>query len=136
MLYNFKGSGVILPQTVLTTSRRISASKPQIVEAYLKAFIEAISYMLDPANKAAVVRIIAANLRLSNPADAEESYQTVIDAYERVPYPNLEGMKKLASILASINPKLASVRPESVVDNSFIQRLESSGFIQSVSKKR
>ena len=136
VIYNFKGSGVILPQTVLTTSRRITASKPQIVEAYLKAFIEGISYMLDPANKAAVVRIIAANLRLSNPADAEESYQTVIDAYERVPYPNLEGMKKLASILASINPKLASVRPESVVDYSFIQKLESSGFIQSVSKKR
>ncbi len=136
ILYNFKGSGVILPQTVLTTSRRTAANKPQIVESYLKAFIEATGFMLDPANKPAVVKIIASNLRLNNPADAEESYQTVVNSYERVPYPNLEGMKKLVTILSTINPKLSSVRPESVVDYSFVQKLESSGFIQSVSKKQ
>jgi len=135
VIYNFKGSGVILPQTVLTTARRTATAKPQVVDAYLKAFIESIAYMLDPANKANVVRIIAANLRLNNPADAEESYQTVINSYERIPYPNLDGMKKLHGILTSINPKLASVRPESVVDYAFIQKLERSGFIQSVSRK-
>jgi NitT/TauT family transport system substrate-binding protein len=135
VLYNFQGSGVILPQTVLTTSRRTTANKPQVVEAYLKAFVEAISYMLDPANKASVVKTLATNLRLSNPADAEESYQTVVNSYERVPYPNLEAMKKLTGILATINPKLGTLRPENVVDYSFIQKLESSGFIQSVSRK-
>jgi NitT/TauT family transport system substrate-binding protein len=135
VLYNFKGSGVILPQTVLTTARRTAATKPQIVESYLKAFIEATAFMLDPANKSAVIKILASNLRLTNPADAEESYQTVINSYERIPYPNLEGMKKLVTILSTINPKLASVKPESVVDYSFVQKLENSGFIQSVSKK-
>jgi NitT/TauT family transport system substrate-binding protein len=135
LLYNFKGSGVILPQTVLTTARRTAATKPQIVDSYLKAFIEAIAYLLDPANKAAMVRLMATNLRLNNPAEAEESYQTVINSYERIPYPNLDGMKKLHGILTSINPKIASARPESVVDYTFIQKLESSGFIQSVSKK-
>jgi NitT/TauT family transport system substrate-binding protein len=135
LLYNFKGSGVILPQTVLTTARRTAATKPQIVDSYLKAFVEAIAYLLDPANKAAMVRLMATNLRLNNPAEAEESYQTVVNSYERIPYPNLDGMKKLQGILISINPKIASVRPESVVDYTFIQKLESSGFIQSVGKK-
>ena len=120
---------------MLTTARRTAATKPQIVDSYLKAFIEAIAYLLDPANKAAMVRLMATNLRLNNPAEAEESYQTVINSYERIPYPNLDGMKKLHGILISINPKIASVRPESVVDYTFIQKLESSGFIQSVSKK-
>ena len=135
LLYNFKGSGVILPQTVLTTARRTAVTKPQIVDSYLKAFVEAIAYLLDPANKTAMVRLMATNLRLNNPAEAEESYQTVVNSYERIPYPNLEGMKKLHGILISINPKIASVRPESVVDYSFIQKLESSGFIQNVGKK-
>ncbi|HUK40096.1 MAG TPA: ABC transporter substrate-binding protein [Candidatus Acidoferrales bacterium] len=135
LLYNFKGSGVILPQTVLTTARRTAATKPQIVDSYLKAFVEAIAYLLDPANKTAMVRLMATNLRLNNPAEAEESYQTVVSSYERIPYPNLEGMKKLHGILISINPKIASVRPESVVDYSFIQKLESSGFIQNIGKK-
>ena len=135
MLYNFKGSGVILPQTVLTTSRRVTLAKPQIVESYLKAFIESIAYMLDPVNKSTVARVIATNLRLNNPADAEESYQTVVNSYERVPSLNLDGMKKLHGILTSINPKLASVRSESIIDASFVQKLESSGFIQSFAKK-
>lgn len=136
MLYNFKGSGIILPQTVLTTARRTAAAKPQIVDAYLKGFIESIAFILDPINKGTVVRIIASNLRLTNPADAEESYVAVVNSLERVPLPNLDGMKKLHAILTSINPKIASVRPESVVDNSFIQKLESSGFVQSVAKKQ
>lgn len=135
MLYSFKGSSVILPQTVLTTSRRVTVTKPQIVESYLKAFIESIAYMLDPPNKSTVTRIIATNLRLDNPADAEESYQTIINSYERVPSLNLDGMKKLHGILTSINPKLASVRSESVVDTTFVQKLERSGFIQSFAKK-
>jgi hypothetical protein len=45
-------------------------------------------------------------------------------------------MKKLHSILTSTNPKLAAVRPETVMDASFISKLESSGFIQSAYKKR
>lgn len=135
VLYNFKGSGVILPQTVLTTSRRVTLAKPQVVESYLKAFIESIAYMLDPANKSTVVRVIATNLRLNNPADAEESYQTVVNSYERIPSLNLDGMKKLHGILTSINPKLASVRSESIIDASFVQKLESSGFIRSLTKK-
>ena len=135
VLYNFKGAGVIMPQTVLTTARRTAVAKPQMVDAYLKAFSESIAYILDPANKNTVTRSIATNLRLNNPADAEEAYLTVASSYERVPAPNLDAMKRLHSILTSINPKLASVRPDSVVDTSFIQKLESTGFIQSLAKK-
>jgi NitT/TauT family transport system substrate-binding protein len=135
MLYNFKGSGVLMPSTVLTTSRRTASAKPQVIDAYLKAFAESVAYVLDPANRSMVTRSIATNLRLDKPAEAEEAYATVVNSYERVPAPNLDAMKKLHGILTSINPKLASVRPESVVDNSFVQKLESSGFIQSLAKK-
>jgi len=60
----------------------------------------------------------------------------VSSSYERIPYPNLDGMKKLHGILTSTNPKFAAVRPETVMDASFINKLESSGFIQSVYKRR
>jgi len=134
-LYNFKGSGVTLPQSVLVTSRRTAAAKPQVIEGYLKALIEAIAYVVDPVNKQSVIRIVATNLRLSNPADAEEAYHSVVNSIERVPYMTLDGMKRLHRLLITINPKVADVRVESVIDNSFVNKLESSGFIQSVSKK-
>jgi NitT/TauT family transport system substrate-binding protein len=135
VLYNLKASGMTLPQSVLVTTRRTIASKPQVIEAYLKGFIEAIGYILDPANKESVTRTLAANLRLSNLADAEEAYHSVASSIERVPYTNIDGMKRLHRLLITINPKVADVRVESLVDNSFINKLESSGFIQSVSKR-
>jgi NitT/TauT family transport system substrate-binding protein len=134
VLYNFKATGVTLPQSMLVTTRRIAAAKPQVIEAYLKTMIEAIAVTLDPANKELVTRLLASNLRLS-PADAEESYHAVINSYERVPHTNLEGMKRLQKLLMQINPKMGDVRVENVIDNSFMNKLESSGYVQSVYKK-
>jgi ABC-type nitrate/sulfonate/bicarbonate transport system substrate-binding protein len=135
ILYNFKGSGVTMPQTMMATTRRIAAAKPQVIEGYVKGLIEAIAYMLDPVNKENVTRIIATNLRLTGATEAEESYHAVINAYERVPLPTVDGMRRLHGLLTSINPKLADVKVENVIDDSFVQRLESSGFIQSVRKR-
>jgi NitT/TauT family transport system substrate-binding protein len=135
VLYNLKATGATLPQNMMVTTRRTAAAKPQVIEAYLKTMIEAIAVTLDPANKELVVRLLASNLRLTNPADAEESYVAVINSYERAPHTSLEGMKRLQSLLVQINPKIADVRVENVIDSSFMNKLESSGYIQSVYKK-
>ena len=80
-------------------------------------------------------RLLASNLRLSNPRDVEESYQTVIHNYERAPHISLEAMKRLQKLLTQLNPKISEVRVETLIDDAFMQRLESSGFIQSLYKK-
>jgi hypothetical protein len=106
-----------------------------LIEGYLKALVEAIALTLDPANKELVSKLLASKLRLSNPADVEESYNSVVDSFERAPHTSVEGMKRLQKILAQINPKIAEVRVETLIDNSFTTKLESSGFIQSLYKK-
>lgn len=136
ILYNFKGSGVTMPQTMMVTTRRIAAAKPQVVEGYIKGLVEAIAFMLDPANKETVMRILTTNLRLSNNSEAEEAYNAVVNSYERVPIPTVDGMKRLHGLLVSINSKLADVKIENAIDDSFVHKLETSGFIQSVNKKR
>jgi ABC-type nitrate/sulfonate/bicarbonate transport system substrate-binding protein len=135
VLYNLKKTGATLPQNMMVTTRRTAASKPQVIEGYLKAMVEAIALTLDPAHKELVMRLLAAKLRLSNPADVEESYNSVIESYERAPHISLDGMKRLQRILAQINPKISEVRVENLIDPSFMNKLESSGFIQSVYKK-
>lgn len=132
VLFNFTGSGITMPQTTMVTTRRTVANKPQLVEAYLKTIIEAIAFLFKPANKEAVTRILATKLRLNNMTEAEEVYQSVVDSFERIPYPNLEGMKRLHGVLSSINPKLVDVQPETVVDERPIRELEKSGFIRQV----
>ena len=135
VLYNSKNTGATLPQTMLVTTRRIAAAKPQVIEAYLKTFVEAIAVTLDPANKELVMRLQMTNLRLTSSADAEEAYHSVINSYERAPHTSVEGMKRLQKLMAQITPKIADVRVETVVDTSFMNKLESSGYIQSLYKK-
>jgi len=135
VLYNLKATGVTLPQSVLVTSRRTAAAKPQVIDAYLRSMLEAIAITIDPANKSSVTRVIAANLRLSNLADAEEAYHAVVNSIERVPYSQLDSMKRLHQLLVQINPKVADVRVETVIENAFITKLENSGYIQNVYKK-
>ena len=135
VLYNSKNTGATLPQTMLVTTRRIAAAKPQVIEGYLKTLIEAIAVTLDPANKELVMRLQASNLRLTNPADAAESYHSVVNSYERAPHTNLEGMKRLHKLMTQITPGIGDVRVENVIDNSFMNKLETSGYIQSFYKK-
>ena len=135
VLYNLKKTGATLPQNMMVTTRRIAAAKPQVIEGYLKALVEAIALTLDPANKELVCKLIASKLRLSNPGEIEESYNSVIDSFERAPHTTLEGMKRLQKILAQINPKISEVRVENIIDSSFMNKLESSGFMQSLYKK-
>jgi hypothetical protein len=89
----------------------------------------------DPANRELLVRLLASNLRLNNPADVEETYLAVMQNYERVPHPTIDGMKRLQKLLTQQNPKLAEVRVETLVDGSVMNKLESSGFIQGLYKK-
>jgi NitT/TauT family transport system substrate-binding protein len=135
VLYNFKNTGVTLPQTMLVTTRRIAAAKPQVIEAYLKGLVEAIAFTFNPANKELVVRLLAANLRLANLADAAEAYETVLSSYERAPHTSLDGMKRLHKLLIQINPKVSDVRVETTIDNSWMDKLETSGFVDSVYKR-
>jgi ABC-type nitrate/sulfonate/bicarbonate transport system substrate-binding protein len=135
VLYNFKNTGVTLPQTMLVTTRRIAAARPQVIEGYLKSMVEAIAFTLNPANKELVVRLLASNLRLSNLTDAAEAYETVINSYERAPHTSLDGMKRLHKLLIQVNPKISDVRVETTIDNSFMDKLESSGFVDSVYKR-
>lgn len=135
LLYNLKSAGVTLPQNMFVTTRRTAASKPQVIEGYLKATIEAIAMINDAANKDLVSRLLATNLRLSNPADVDEAYHAVINNYERAPHTSVEGMKRLQKLLVQLNPKIAEVRVETLIDNSIMNKLESSGFIQGLYKK-
>jgi NitT/TauT family transport system substrate-binding protein len=135
VLYNLKKTGATLPQNMMVTTRRTAAGKPQVIEGYLKAMVEAIALTLDPGNKELVMRLLAARLRLSNPADVEESYNSVVESYERAPHISLEGMKRLQKILAQINPKISEVRVENLIDPAFMNKLETSGFVQSVYKR-
>jgi hypothetical protein len=65
----------------------------------------------------------------------ERAYQAYNAAFPEIPYPNPEGVRTLLDDMAPRTPKAATVDPNSFVDTSLVQELESSGFIKQLYKR-
>jgi hypothetical protein len=68
-------------------------------------------------------------LKLSDPAAAEEGLADVMKEFEAKPYPSLEGLKNMQRLMALQNPRLNDINAANLLDNSFMHKLEESGFL-------
>jgi ABC-type nitrate/sulfonate/bicarbonate transport system substrate-binding protein len=100
-----------------------------VVEKLVTALIESIAFVLAPANKPTVLKSLMKNLRLREPALAEEGYQDQMLLLIRKPYPSLEGLRTAQRLMGTQNTKIAALKIEDLVDPRFVQRLDKSGFI-------
>ena len=114
--------------TSLVIKRSAVRQEPRIYEALLKGTIDAIRFFQKPENKASVMQTIAKRLRLSRVEDAEIGYQAMLTAYNSDLRPKAEGVRKIYTILARNNPKLQTLKPESILDDALIQKLQASGY--------
>ncbi|MSP38109.1 MAG: ABC transporter substrate-binding protein [Deltaproteobacteria bacterium] len=122
---------------VVTTAAFLREHEDQ-VERFLRAFLEGQAFIAKPENKNAVLKTVATKMKISDPAAAEEGYQDMLIGIERKPYPSIEALRNIQKLMAQMNPKVASVKSEDVIDARIIRRLDESGFIDALyeAKKR
>ena len=101
---------------------------PQMVESLLKAILEGIAWAISPPNKAKAIALISKRLRIT-PQEAEEGYKDMIAGLERKPFPSADGLKNIQRLMKSRNRKMAELKVDSLIDASFMQKLDESGFI-------
>src|ERR1043166_3552593 len=128
-LGNLQELGVPFVNNALVSTRRYVKENPRAAEAVVRSLVEGNAFMLNPANKARVMSILAKNLRL-DPKDSDKTYDDLIAKVERRPYPNMDAVKATIQVMGSRNPKIAQLKPEDLVDVSILQRLEKNGFIR------
>jgi ABC-type nitrate/sulfonate/bicarbonate transport system substrate-binding protein len=130
-----KGFSVLTEVTPAMAATGIVAKKTMLeknsdtLENIMKALMEGEYYVMAPGNKSRVVKTIMTKLKLSDPSLAEEGYADVIKEFEPKPYPPLEGLKNMQRLLALQNPRLADINPATLMDATFMRRLEENGFI-------
>ncbi|MBI4524339.1 MAG: ABC transporter substrate-binding protein [Deltaproteobacteria bacterium] len=117
----YQGTGIIARRSFLNAS-------PEIAEKVLSALTEAIAFILEPANKAAVMRSMAKGLRLSRVEEAAEGYERAVTLYERRIFPNVDGIRNTIRLLATVNEKIGRIKTEDLVDERFVRKLEQRGF--------
>lgn len=123
--------------TVLVASRRYVKENPQQTEAFLKGTIDGLYFLSNPTNERAVKSVLARHLKLSTPQSIQIMYDATIDihAKTKVPYATLAGVQNMVDALYRVNPRLAKVKAVELIDNSFIERLDKSGYIAEAMKR-
>ena len=107
---------------------------PQIVENVLRAVIEGAAFCLSPAQKPNTLKILQKYLRISE-KDAEEGYRDMVTGLERKPYANPAGATNVIRLMKRSNPKIESVKPENLIDDRIMKKLDQSGFIDEIMAK-
>ena len=58
-----------------------------------------------------------------------------IHAKTKVPYAPVEGVQNMIDALHRMNPRLAKLKAADMIDNSFVERLDKSGYIAEAMKR-
>jgi len=131
-LLNMHAAKIHYQNTGLAMKREYGAQNPRAVDGLNRAMIEAYGFIFHKENKQPVKEIIARNLRLPKVEAAEDYYLEALEELDRKPYPTLEGMRIVIQYVAEQNPKVAGIKAEAIVDQSWLKRLDGEGFFDKV----
>jgi NitT/TauT family transport system substrate-binding protein len=120
----FHGSGIAANGAFLRDHR-------PIVEQFLKGFLEGVAYA--KTHKEESLPLIKEFMKLRDQDEVEDSYQVIIhDIQPRKPYPLKEAVETVLRNVESTIPKAKTVKPEDLIDDSILRRLDQNGFIDAL----
>jgi len=111
----------------------IKSHQPAI-ENFFKGYIESLHFYRTQKEK--TVAGIMKYLRISDRARAEEGYEYYLEMMPVVPYATSAGVKSVLQFLAPRQPKALTANPEEFYDNSFLKRIDESGFTKPFAIRR
>jgi ABC-type nitrate/sulfonate/bicarbonate transport system substrate-binding protein len=109
-------------------------SHPQLVENFLKGYVESLHYFRTQKEKS--LAGIMKFLKMTDRARAEEGYDYYVEMTPPMPYASANGVKSVLQFLAAGQPKAATASPEEFYDNSFLKKIDESGFPKTLANRR
>jgi ABC-type nitrate/sulfonate/bicarbonate transport system substrate-binding protein len=125
-LVNVTEKNIPMIHAALATTRDYLKIHPDQTRRFLQAYVEGIKIALTDAEFAK--QMIAKYTKTSDPGDLESSYQAFFPAWERLPIVPAAAVQTLLNFASHQNAKTA--KPESLIDNSILNELGKSGFVE------
>jgi NitT/TauT family transport system substrate-binding protein len=120
--------------SVITTAKNVQ-TKRDMLERVVRAILQAHAFILNPANRTRVVEVMTTQLALKSQQDAAAVYDDLVKFYVfKKPYPTRDGFANVIAEVVKSVPKAAGIKYEDVVDNSILEKLDKSGFIDGLYK--
>src|SRR5215475_4924787 len=109
--------------------KAILEQHPEVAEGILRSLIESLAFSLSPANKSITLNTLMKKLKITDAAMAEQGYADFSKTVDRRPYPSMDGFRNIQRLMQPRNPKLEKVKPDDVIDDRILRKLDESGFI-------
>jgi NitT/TauT family transport system substrate-binding protein len=132
-LLDFAESGFELPATTVVVSRRFSKTNRDVVVRFLKAYVEGTRRLF--ADRELGIRALRRYGGISDRDMLSTTYDLFTSRYiKKIPTVNAKGVENSLNLIAESNPRAKNRRAEEFIDTTFMEELESTGFIGSVWK--
>jgi NitT/TauT family transport system substrate-binding protein len=125
--------GLYNPGSCFASTKSYIRTHRDTVLRVIKTFIEGLRYYKD--NREFVLKVTADFAQNRDPSVLNSTYDVVARFQDRVPYVNMKGIEFMLKTLELRDPRAKTFDPANVVDSSFVQELDKSGFIESVWKR-
>ena len=107
---------------------------PQLAENLMKAVIEGAVFSLSQSQKPTTLKILQKYLRVTE-KDAEEGYRDLVIGTDKKPYAAPAGVTNVVRLMKRGNPKVENVKPETLIDDRILKKIDQSGFIDETMAK-
>jgi ABC-type nitrate/sulfonate/bicarbonate transport system substrate-binding protein len=130
-MLDFAESGLDIPSTTVVASRKYANTHREVVLRFLKAYVEGTRRLL--TDRELGIRA----LRKYGGVNDRELLATTYDLFttryiKKVPRINPKAVETALGLLADVTPKAKGRKAEEFIDTSFMDELESTGFIKSI----
>jgi ABC-type nitrate/sulfonate/bicarbonate transport system substrate-binding protein len=112
----------------VVTTRKVVQQKPEAVMRYLRAYTEAISVIR--RDKETTMKVMAKFMKTDNRKVLETVYEEHLPVFQRLPLMTKGAVQAVLDVAK--NPRAQQMKPEDFYDNTFLQKLADSGFIESL----
>jgi NitT/TauT family transport system substrate-binding protein len=127
-LASLRDLGLNVQHAAIAAQRSYIRANPDVTERFLRAYSEAILYF--HADREGTLEVMSKYLRRMNRESIAESYDNHLTIIPREPYPTLEGIQFILDELAKEDPRAKQLKPEALIDKSFIEKLDREGFFK------
>ena len=127
-LANIAALGLEFPFVTLTAKKSYVRDHADIVQRYMRAYVEAIALYKNKPDLAA--KVTEKYTGIKDPAILASTVSFYAPKLARAPYPTAGGIAFVLDQIAARDPRAKSAAPESFIDTRFVKQLEDSGFIK------
>ncbi len=132
LLARIRDLGIAYQAAGLVTTREYIRAHPDVVMKVVTAMAQGVHRI--KTDRAFSEEVMAKYLKNSDPVVVDAAYEAFVGVFQRVPAPTRAGMQEIIKEMVSSGLLKEPVNVGTMIDTSFVDRLQASGFFQTLYK--